>query len=319
MRCPEKDGRHGILRSCALTRRFPPRSSGAVRVSRPLAMPPVRGMSSTKRISRGCLKSASAARQRRSMAAVSAAGSGASSGASLRPALRHDERHRHLVAQRIGLADDRDLRDALDLCDDPFELGRADILAADFQHVLGPVGETDQPVLVHSHKVAGDEVAALVERLGGRLRDCRDIPGTGRGPASPRMRSSPVSPGPTGLPSARSTASRYSGAGAADGAVALRQGGVADDALGDDLGHAPPAEQRNPEMVFDRRVEDGVAPVAEPVPLRHRLAAQRLAAERHQRGPGAAVRRLPRARSCWPRSAAAARPPPPAHRLAMVE
>ena len=296
---PQGPGLRQALRFAGLARRnrfhrdspgFPApngcQASGAASIRRRswgfeiLATPPARGMSSRKRRSRGRLKSASAARQRSSMAELSCDVRCASAGTT--KATGTSPPH------RIGFPDDRDLAHPLDLTDRALDLRRANVLAADLEHVLGAVGEAEQPVLVHRHQIAGDEIAALVERSGGRFRIVKILPEQGQARSSADAQLAGLArPGRAAvLAQDREPVFRRR---TADGAVALGQAGIADDAVGDDLGHAPPAEQRHAEMFLDRRIEDGMAPVAEPVPFRHGLAPQRFRAKRHQRGPCAAV------------------------------
>ena len=122
-----------------------------------------RGISSTKRISRGTLKSASALRQ----AAITV--SCRSGRRAVDAGLRNDEDDRHLVQHRMLLRHHRGLAHAGHHRDHLLDLGSRDVLAADLQHVLGAVAELDEAVLQQRDAVAGDETAVLVEALAGRL------------------------------------------------------------------------------------------------------------------------------------------------------
>src|SRR5205085_1385388 len=64
---------------------------------------------------------------------------------------------------------------------------------------------------------------------------------------------------------------------------------LADDAVGDGLGHAPPADDLDTESGEGRRLVDRGAPQAKFVIARDFLLEQRLHAERYRRGPGRAV------------------------------
>ena len=67
----------------------------------------------------------------------------------------HDERHRHLVQLGVRPGHHGGLGDAGHLGDDALDLAGGDVLAADPEHVLGPVRERDPAVGVHCHQVTG--------------------------------------------------------------------------------------------------------------------------------------------------------------------
>src|SRR5574337_298486 len=77
------------------------------------------------------------------------------------------EQHRHLVEHRMLPGDDRTFVHAGDLQHDALDLARGDVLAADLQHVLGAVAETQAAVVEHLDPVAGAKPAVGVEGLGG--------------------------------------------------------------------------------------------------------------------------------------------------------
>ena len=122
-----------------------------------------RGISSTKRISRGTLKSASAVRQ----AAITL--SCRSGGARVDAGVRDDEHHRHFVQHRMLLRHHRGLAHARHHRDDLLDLGGRDVLAADLQHVLGAVAEFHKAVVQQRDAVAGEEKAVLVKAFAGGL------------------------------------------------------------------------------------------------------------------------------------------------------
>src|SRR5262249_23621186 len=85
-----------------------------------------------------------------------------------RVVLLHHDRERRLAPFRAGLSDHRDLADLRAAEDHVFDLGRVHVLAAGDHHVLHPVLDVDEALLVDGGDVARVEPAVL-DRLGRRL------------------------------------------------------------------------------------------------------------------------------------------------------
>ena len=146
------------------------------------------------------------------------AGSDTSQAASIsgheRPAaVRHDNtRDRYLPEHRIGRPHDGGVEDAGDCKQDPLDLGRADVLAADLEHVLVALGECRRALLIEPDAVAGAEPAVVGVR-GGRRGVVAEVAGEHRRTGNAANEQRTALPGSTGTPSSVSTATSYSGAG----------------------------------------------------------------------------------------------------------
>ena len=204
--------------------------------------------------------------------------------------LAADVGDRHFVEHRMLPGDDGDLAGQRLFGDHPLDLGRGDILAADLQHVLGPVGEAAEAVAVDGDLVAGRKESFLVERLCGRFLVAEILSEHGKAAHAADEQVA-------GLVRADRIARLVQDAdivfdrGLADRERPVRQMDLADEALCDGLGHAPPADRLDAEYLVGRRAADAVAHQAESMALGHVAIHQRPVHERHHAGPGAAVAR----------------------------
>ena len=78
-----------------------------------------------------------------------------SSGVVVAPGCQHDDRLHGLSPLRVRHTDHGAVDDVGMAQQHGLDLDRVDVLAARLDHVLGPVDEVQEPVLVHAHDVAG--------------------------------------------------------------------------------------------------------------------------------------------------------------------
>jgi len=102
----------------------------------------------------------------------------------------------HALAEVVvGQPDDGAGGDAGMRLERRLDLGRVDVLATDQDHVGGPVGQEQVPVLIHPAHVAERLPPVALARLGA------DVPVRRRAPSGPCIHTSPTWPGATSSPS----------------------------------------------------------------------------------------------------------------------
>src|SRR5690242_196328 len=156
---------------------------------------------------------------------------------------RDDEGHRDLVKLVVGSAHDGDLRDQAGFHDHVLDFGRRDVLRADLQHVLGPVGEREVPVGMDGDPVTSAEPAPVVEAVRG-LRRLVEVPGEERyAGCSLDEEVAGLLGRNGGYPVVADDRYLVLGGGTAHRHGMVWRVWVPDDRVRDGLGHAPPADR----------------------------------------------------------------------------
>ena len=90
-------------------------------------------------------------------------------GSKLRTLFENDEGSTHLTHALIGDADHCDLRDALHLEEQAFDLGRIAVETTHDEHVLDAICNAQIPAVVHHSNIAGMQPAIAINRFARRI------------------------------------------------------------------------------------------------------------------------------------------------------
>ena len=168
----------------------------------------------------------------------------------------------------------------------PFDFGGCNVFAADLQHVFRPVGKVEPAVFAERDPIAGDEPALRVERVGGGLRVVEVFGKERQAAHAPDQEVAGFAR--LGVAAVNIDAQAVFGRAPPHRERGIGQLDQPHRAMGDGLGHAPPAKRLDAKVGIPGRLAHAGAPQAIAM-VGHRLIHQRFRDEADHRGPGAAL------------------------------